>query len=328
MLSDVLRTVRLTGALFFPMEASSPWIDEVPSIAAFAPLVLPTAQHVVSYHVVRRGACWAGLAGGAPVRLDAGDILVVPHGDAYFMASSPDVPQGAPPDAALAFFRGMAMSSAPRVVIEGGGGAERTGIICGFLGCDVRPFNPVLASLPRMVHLRGGQPAPGNDRVAQIVELALAESREGGPGAKSVLLHLSEVLFVEVVRRYLQSVTPDQGGWLAGLRDPLVGRALAVLHERPADAWTLARLAREVGASRSALSDRFTHLVAQPPMRYLTHWRLQLAARLLADGAAKVSGVARDVGYESEAAFSRAFKKTSGASPATWRRRSASLAAR
>ena len=328
MLSDVLRTVRLTGALFFPMEASSPWVDEVPATAAFAPLVLPAAQHVVSYHVVRRGACWAGLAGGPPVRLGAGDILVVPHGDAYFMASSPDVPPGAPPDAVLAFFRAMAMSSAPRVVIEGGGGAERADIICGFLGCDVRPFNPVLASLPRIVHLRGGRPAPANDRVAQIVELALVESREGGPGAKSVLLHLSEVLFVEVVRRYLQDAAPGQGGWLAGLRDPLVGRALAVLHERPADAWTLARLAREVGASRSALSNRFTHLVAQPPMRYLTRWRLQLAARLLADGAAKVSGVARDVGYESEAAFSRAFKKTAGTSPAAWRRRSTSFAAR
>ena len=227
------------------------------------------------------------------------------------MSSAPDLrSSSAPADAVLGFFREMTMASAPRVVIEGGGGPARADIVCGFLGCDVRPFNPVLASLPRLVHLRSTSAVKGPDRLAQLIEFALAESREGTSGAKCVLLHLSEILFVEVVRQYLETLTAGHTGWLAGLRDPLVGHALARLHDRPADSWTLERLAREVGTSRSALADRFTHLVGQPPMRYLTQWRLQLAARMLSDGAAKVSAVAQDVGYESEAAFSRAFKKS------------------
>jgi AraC-like DNA-binding protein len=305
------------------MEISSPWVDEVPAASAFAALLLPGAQHVVSYHVVRRGECWAGLADGPPVHLETGDVLVVPQGDPYFMSSAPGLRAGASPDAVLTFFRQMALPSAPCVVIEGGGGPERADMVCGFLGCDVRPFNPVLASLPRLVHLRRAAAAPGRDRVGPLVDFALAESRQGGAGAKCVLLRLSEVLFVEVVRRYLEDLAEGQTGWLAGLRDPLVGQALARLHERPADAWTLDRLARGVGMSRSALADRFTHLMGEPPMRYLTRWRLQLAARLLSEGSAKVSSVALEVGYESEAAFSRAFKKLVGASPAGWRRRAA-----
>ncbi len=321
-LSDVLRTVRLTGALFFPLKASSPWVDEVPPASAFASLLLPRAQHVVSYHVVRRGACWAGLVNGPPLHLEAGDILVIPHGDSYFMSSAQDLrSSSAQADAVLTFFREMTMASAPRVVIEGGGGPERVEVVCGFLGCDIRPFNPVLASLPRVVHLRP-QTAKGSERLAQLIEFALAESRDGTSGAKCVLLHLSEILFVEVVRRYLETLTSGHTGWLAGLRDPLVGHALARLHDRPADSWSLERLAKEIGTSRSALADRFTHLVGQPPMRYLTQWRLQLAAGMLADGAAKVSAVAQDVGYDSEAAFSRAFKKFVGTSPAAWRQQS------
>ena len=323
MLSDVLRTVRLTGGLFFPMKVSSPWVDEVPAVSAFGALLLPRAQHVVSYHVVRRGACWAGLVDGPPLHMEAGDILVIPHGDSYFMSSAADLrSSNAPADAVLQFFREMTLASAPRVVVEGGGGPERADIVCGFLGCDVRPFNPVLTSLPRLVHLRRKSAVKGPGRLVQLIEFALAESREGTPGAKCVLLHLSEILFVEVVRQYLGTLTSGHTGWLAGLRDPVVGHAIARLHDRPSDSWTLERLAKEVGTSRSALADRFTHLLGKPPMRYLTQWRLQLAARMLSDGAAKVSAVAQDVGYESEAAFSRAFKKLAGSSPAAWRRQS------
>jgi AraC-like DNA-binding protein len=288
-----------------------------------ASLLLPRAQHVVSYHVIRTGSCWAGLLDEPPLCLETGDILVVPHGDAYFMSSAPDLYSTAPPtDAVLTFFRQMTTASAPTIVIEGGGGPERVDIVCGFLGCDVRPFNPVLESLPRVVHVRRTSDAAEPDRLAQLIEFALAESRQGDPGAKCVLLHLSEILFVEVVRRCVEAPAAEHTGWLAGLRDPLVGRALACLHDRPSEAWTLERLAKDVGASRSALADRFTHLVGRPPMRYLTEWRLQLATGLLSNGAAKVSAVARDVGYESEAAFSRAFKKRVGTSPAAWRRQS------
>jgi AraC-like DNA-binding protein len=318
-LSDVLRTVRLTGAVFFPMEVSSPWVDEVPAATRFAAIVSPGAQQIVSYHIVTEGACWAALLGGAPVRLVAGDILVIPHGDAYSMSSAPGLRSEAPPEEVLAFFREMAAGRLPAVVVEGGGGPERAKVICGFLGCDVRPFNPVLEALPRLIHLRRPDGAPARDRLEHVVEFALTESRLRRAGGRCVLLRLSEVLFVEVVRRHLDALPTEGSGWLAGLRDPIVGRALALLHDRPVHAWTLDALARDVGASRSTLADRFTKLVGQPPMRYLTQWRMQLAARLLSDGGAKVSAVALDVGYDSEAAFSRAFKKTVGMSPAAWR---------
>jgi len=321
-LSEVLRSVRLTGALFFPMETSSPWSDAIPDASALAPILLPGTQNVVSYHVVRRGACWAGLIDERPMRLETGDILVVPHGDAYYMSSAPGLRSDLSGDAVLAFFRQMTTPAAPRLVTEGGGGPDRAEIVCGFLGCDIRPFNPVLASLPRLVHLRRST-SEGQDRLTQLVEFALAESRHGGSGARCVLLRLSEVLFVEVVRRYLETLGAGHTGWLAGLRDPLVGHALALLHGRASEPWTLQRLAKEIGTSRSLLAERFTHLVGQPPMRYLTEWRLQLAARLLSDGGAKVSAVALDVGYDSEAAFSRAFKKAVGVSPSRWRRRAA-----
>ena len=318
-LSDVLHTVRLTGALFFPMEVSSPWVDEVPSAAEFTAIVLPGAQHVVSYHIIRRGRCWAGLRGDDPVPLDAGDVLVIPHGDAYTMASAPGLRSTMSVDEVLQFFRHMATAAAPLVVTEGGGGAERADVICGFLGCDIHPFNPVLEALPRVIYLRRQEGSSGG-RLTQLVELALAESHERRSGTRWVLLHLSELLFVEVVRRYLDSLAGDQTGWLAGLRDPVTGHALALLHNRPAEAWSLDRLAREIGVSRSTLSDRFSELVGQPPMRYLTRWRIQLACRRLHDDAAKISAVAFEVGYHSEAAFSRAFKTLVGTSPAAWRR--------
>jgi AraC-like DNA-binding protein len=319
-LSDVLRTVRLTGALFFPMEVSSPWVDEVPAATTFAPIVLPGAQHVVSYHIVTEGACWAALLGGPAVHLEAGDILVIAHGDPYTMSSAPGMRSEAPVDAVLTFFRQMATGGLPSVVIEGGGGPQRAKIVCGFLGCDIRPFNPVLETLPRLVHLRRPPASSAHHRLGHVIEFALAESRQRRSGGRCVLLRLSEVLFVEVVRRYLDARPAGHTGWLAGLRDPIVGHALALLHDRPVHAWTLERLARDVGISRSTLAERFTQFVGQPPMRYLAHWRMQLAARLLSDGTAKVSAVALDVGYDSEAAFSRAFKKIVGMAPATWRR--------
>jgi AraC-like DNA-binding protein len=316
-LSDVLRTVRLTGALFFPMEVSAPWVDEVPDAKDFAPIVLPGTQHVVSYHIVRQGHCWAALRGHAPVRLEAGDVLVIPHGDPYMMASAPDLRSTLAPDEVLGFFRHMATASAPLVVTEGGGG-ERGQVICGFLGCDVRPFNPVLEALPRVMYLR--RPDTRTDRLSQLVELALAESREQQSGTRCVLLHLSELLFVEVVRTHLDSLTDDDAGWLAGLRDPIAGRALALLHTSPTEEWSLERLAKEIGVSRSSLAERFSDVIGQPPMQYLARWRIQLACRLLSDQTSKVSAVALDVGYQSEAAFSRAFKTMTGASPAAWRR--------
>src|SRR5690606_31159543 len=291
--------------------------DAIPAADTFAQTLLPGAQHVVSYHVLVRGSCWATLHDAAAVRLDAGDILVVPHGDAYAMGSAPGMHGAASAEAVAAFFHQMATGSAPAVVIEGGGGPARTDLVCGFLACDVRPYNPVLAALPRLLRL---PKAASHDHLAYLIELALAESHDQRPGARCVLLRLSEVLFVELIRWHLAGLAPGQAGWLAGLRDPGVGRALAALHDRPAEAWTLQRLAREAGVPRPTLAARFARLVGVPPMRYLARWRMQLAARLLSDGTATIGEIAGRVGYESEAAFSRSFKRTAGRAPATWRR--------
>jgi AraC-like DNA-binding protein len=319
-LSDVLRTVRLTGALFFLTDASPPWRMELPDGRTLAPALLPRAQHVISYHVVTRGSCWGGLRSGAAIRLEPGDVLVLPRGDAYVMSTGPGARGGPGTAEILAFMREMAAGRLPFTVREDGGGSERLHLVCGFLGCDIRPFNPLLATLPRLLHVRGAAGQAG-DPLGQLIDFTLAESRQRRAGGECVRLRLSELMFVEVVRRYLATLPADQTGWLAGLRDHVVGRALALLHERPAEAWTLEQLARDVGLSRSALAERFAHFVGQPPMQYLARWRMQVAARLLADGVAKVSAVAVEVGYDSEAAFSRAFKRVAGVPPATWRNR-------
>jgi len=298
-LSDVLEAVKLTGALFFLVDARTPWVAEAPALPDLAPVILPRAQHVVSYHVVRQGNCWCESRGQAPLRLERGDVLVVPHGDAYQLASTCGLRTG--------------WSS------EGGSGPERLELVCGFLGCDALPFNPVLTALPTLlkVPLHGSS----GDRVNALLEFAVSESAAGRPGSRSVKLRIAELVFVEVLRSYLTTASDDGASWLGGLRDPVVGRALAQLHAQPARAWTLPELAHEVGASRTVLAERFTHFVGHPPMVYLTRWRMQLAAGRLAGGAAPVSAVACEVGYESEAGFCRAFKKVTGVTPGSWRSR-------
>lgn len=320
-LSDVLRTAKLTGALFFLIDAAPPWEVGVPDSKDFASIILPRVQHVISYHVVTRGKCWGALIGEPPVALAAGDILVFPHGDAYVMSSAPVEGHDVDVRSSMEFFRLMAAGRLPFMVTEGGSGAERLHLMCGFLGCDTRPFNPLLQTLPRMLHVPAAS-AQENDLLGRLIELTIAESRADRAGGDCIRLRLSELLFVEVVRRHLASLPTVQTGWLAGLKDRSVGRALALLHERPEHAWTLDELASAVGLSRSALAERFSGFVGQPPMQYLAQWRMQVAARLLADGAAKVAAVALQVGYSSEAAFSRTFKKVTGVSPADWRRRS------
>jgi AraC-like DNA-binding protein len=292
----VLQAVRLTGAVFFVTEASSPWVLEIPGGETLAPAILPGAQNVLSYHVVINGSGWGSLRDGPPVPLEAGDVLVFPHGDPYVMSIARGTRGGPAPAEILAFFRQLAAGGLPFTVVEGGGGSEKLDLVCGFLGCDARPFNPLLAALPRVLHVRRAC-APAEGPLGKLVDLTVAEAREKRAGGASVRLRLSELMFVEVVRQHLATLPAAQTG------------------------WTLPRLAREAGGSRSTLADRFTQLVGQPPMRYLACWRMQLAAKLLADGGAKVSAIASDVGYDSEAAFSRAFKKIVGVAPATWRQR-------
>lgn len=326
-LSDVLETVRLTGALFFLVDARTPWVAEAPAGPALAPVLLPRVQHVVSYHVIHEGACWCESPGQAPVRLEAGDAIVVPHGHEYALTSQPGLRTGYTPDQTLGWFRDMSAGRLPFVVREGGDGPGRIRVTCGFLGCDALPFNPVLAMLPPLwlIRMRAGD---DGDRLSRLLGFALEESRDRRVGSAAVLLRIAELVFVEVVRAHLTSLAPDAGGWLGGLRDPTVGQALARLHGEPSRAWTLEVLARELGVSRSVLAARFAHFMGQPPMVYLTRWRMQLASVRLLDPTSKVATVAHDVGYESEAGFSRAFKRATGVSPALWRRHPAASGGR
>lgn len=288
---------------------------------AFRAAVLPSAQQLISYHVVTQGTCWAGLRGAAPERFEAGDVLVVPHGHAYFLAEPADAAESCGHEQAVEFFRCMAAGEIPTMVNAGAGGATRTQFICGFLGCRSSPFNPVLAALPPMIHLRATMPASA--RMRPLIDFAVAELRDNARGTRGVLLRLAELMFVEVVRRQLEASAGTPAGWLAGLHDAVVARALAALHGEPARHWTLDALAAQAGTSRSVLAERFTQFVGQPPMQYLTQWRMQLAAHELAQPGSKLIAVAQAVGYESEAAFSRAFKRSAGLSPAHWRRRQA-----
>ena len=183
----------------------------------------------------------------------------------------------------------------------------------------MRPFNPLLGTLPRIIRIPS--PADDSDRLAALVDYALAVSTQPETGSRATLLRLSEFMFVEVIRRYVHSVDGDRSDWLSGLRDPVVARALHLLHTRLAMPWTLQTLAREVGCSRSTLAERFTSLIGVPPMQYLTRWRMQVASTRLLDGTQKTITIANEVGYDSDASFSRAFKREVGATPSQWRQR-------
>jgi len=303
-LSDVLRAVRLDGAFFYAVQASQPWSVEAVAAKELTPQVLPGAEHLISYHILTSGRCWGGLTGEPAVPLGPGDVIVFPHGDPHVMSSDPKLhSEPATP------------GRFPETVTLGDGEVTAT-FVCGFLGCDRRPFNPLVSTLPRQLHLPGLSSGWLQSFARQVVE----ESQARRVGADSVLTRLAELMFVEVLRRYIETLPAEQRGWLAGLRDDAIGRALGLLHGDPARAWTLDELAAGVAMSRSAFADRFTTLVGQPPMQYLTHWRMQLAAGRLAAGSAKVAAIAEQVGYESEEAFSRAFKRLMGVSPGAWRR--------
>jgi hypothetical protein len=265
-LSDVLETVRLTGALFFLVHARTPWVVEAPASDHLVPVIFPRAQHVISYHVISRGACWCESPGHTPVRLETGDVLLVPHGDRYQLASACGLRTGSSLEEALGWFQAMATGRLPFVVTEGGNGPERLEVVCGFLACDALPFNPVLNALPTLLRVRlQGDSA---SRLNSLIDFALSESHSARPGGRSVLLRVAELVFVEVLRSYLASAS-DGGNWLAGLRDPIVGRALARLHAAPSRPWTLPDLAREVHrvrfTGRSAFISRASGRVVRDP---------------------------------------------------------------
>ena len=308
-LSDVLRAVRLNGAFFYRVEARAPWSVSAVAARELAPRILPEAEHLISYHILLSGSCWGGLAGERQVLMQPGDVIVFPQGDPHFMSSAEGTIVDRTPYS-------TSPARYPDTQFVGPAGDGETTFVCGFLGCDVRPFNPLLASLPPRLHMSG----MAGGWLSQFPQQVVTESQAGRVGSETMLTRMAELMFVEVVRRHVEQLSPQQTGWLAGLRDPIVGAALAQLHERPQHPWSLAELAGTIATSRTVLAERFSEMVGVPPMLYLTRWRLQLAAEQLQRGSAKVLAIAMQVGYESEAAFSRAFKRETGMSPAAWRK--------
>ena len=315
-LSDVLRAVKLNAAVYFLIDASTPYCVDIPHTDTYRSILQAGAAHMMSYHVIVEGAGIAAVPGCEPIEYTAGDVILFPQGDGYKMGTAADTPPEFTADETLDFFQALAAGTLPFVIPEGGGGLPKTKVICGFLGCDPGPFNPLLVHLPRLLRVRWS----GSGLLDRLIELTMAEVHAGRTGADAIRLGLSELMFVETLRHYIATADSEEMSWLAALRDPVTARALAAIHHAPAHDWTLAALAAESAASRSVLAERFSAQTGLAPMQYLTRWRMQLAARRLTDGNTSISSIAHDVGYASEAAFSRGFKKLTGQSPSAWRK--------
>lgn len=323
-LSDLLRSVRIRGAVFYYVSCRDQWSAQAPPAGEIAAAVLPGCEHVMEYHMMAKGSGWAAVAGEPPVKLAAGDIVLFPQGDSHVLSSAPGVEplrqtaewvfarRNDPKPMPISYHHGVLNAGTPLPVAE----ADSI-MVCGFLGCDLKPFNPLVAALPRILHLPASH---AGGWVSRVIDQAVIESNNPRPGGDAVLERLSEMMFVDAARRYLDDLPDDATGWLAGLRDRFVGKALERMHESPEQAWTVDELAHEVGLSRSALHERFIKFLGHPPMQYLANWRIQLGARLLRESNRNVATIALDVGYDSEAAFARAFKRMVGMPPAAWRR--------
>jgi AraC-like DNA-binding protein len=319
-LSEVLKVVKLQGALFYNGEFSSPWRFYSPDSRAVAPYVAPAARHVIIYHLLTEGRASARLVDGHRLILEAGDIVIFPHGDAHILENGPatkavDMEQ----ELARIFAQGLKRSSL-------GGGGEITKFVCGFMACEARTSQIFLSGLPPVFKVSIRNDASGR-WLENSIRFSVNEADASRAGGEAVLAKLSEVLFIETLRAYIAHLPAEQTGWLAGARDSEVGKTLALMHRNPAHPWTIASLAKEAGVSRSVLAERFRHYLNEPPMGYLTRWRLQLGAQMLASTSHSVAQIASEVGYESEAAFNRAFKREFEVPPARYRSQSKSTQA-
>lgn len=308
-LSDVLRVIRLTGAVFIDVDAKAPWSARTPPARTLLPLVMPGADHLMSFHIVTEGIVWA-VTDREELQLPTGTIIVFPQGTSHVVCSDPALPHSDGLDP----FR-LRSSAAPPYRIRGGGiGPDRSRMICGFFGCDAKPFNPLLTALPDVITSDAASENAGD--LGLFYRLAVAEANASSPGGAATLVRLCELMLIEAIRRYLQNSNVSQG-WLAGLSDSQIGRALTAIHSNPTHGWTVEALAREAALSRTVFADRFNALINETPMAYVAGWRMQLAALRLAEGGT-VAAAAAEAGYDGEASFSRAFKRSTGHSPASW----------
>jgi AraC-like DNA-binding protein len=311
-LSDVLRVVRLSGGVFLEAEFTAPWCISGKVSPEDCQPILAAPRHVIAFHFVASGRMQLRTEGADPIEVRAGESVLLPHNDIHHFGSELTLS----PVPAREIVQPAKDGGLARMVH--GGGGEPTRLVCGFLGSEV-PFNPLILALPKLLKLDLRATAAGA-WIENSFRFAASEISAGRLGSTTVIAKLSELLFVEAVSRFVESLPAEQRGWLAGLRDAHVGRALALLHARPSEQWTAESLARAVGLSRSVFAERFSSLVGQPPMQYLALWRMHMAAQRLREGRGSVAQIGFEIGYAAEAAFSRAFKRQFGTSPATWRK--------
>jgi AraC-like DNA-binding protein len=315
-LSDVLKTIRLEGAVYLNAEFTAPWCVQAQYGLPAIRRRLPGADHVAFFHYFVQGGCKVPLPGGGELEVSEGDLLLFPHGDRQVQLMGSDL-KLEPVDAGTVM-DDAALASGEVFALRHGGGGTATRVVCGYVGCSRSVSRPLFDALPAVLRIPVGD-EPASAMLRELLRAGVRESAAARPGAESLLAKLSELMFVEALRRYVGDLPPGGRGWLAGVRDLHVGRALAAMHGDPARAWTVEELARASALSRSALAERFAELVGEPPIQYLMRWRLALAAQALRSGAEPMARVAERSGYESVAAFSRAFKREFGVPPAAWR---------
>lgn len=310
-LSEVLRMIRLQGALCLNGRFHEPWCLDAPRGAELAAVLCPGAEGLALLHLVLEGRCWIQLPGGEPIPLQAGDVATVPRGNAHLIGSGL---QHAPVER-----RHALPVRLPEVAsVRYGGDGDPCMLVCGWFAYEPGVPNPVLAALPSVFRVAVGR-RPAGSWIEASIRYALQEAAAGQPGSTAVAARVAESLFVEALRGYLDDLPPEHTGWFAGLRDPQVGRCVALMHAHPGRPWSVEALAQQVNLSRSVLAERFSGLLGTPPMQYLKRLRLALAARMLSSEGGNLIQVAEAVGYESEASFSRAFKSEYGVPPGAWR---------
>jgi len=312
-LSEALNSVRMTGAIFYRAECTSPWGFAIPPLREYAHLLAPGTERVVSYHLMTEGDAVARFGDGHEVPITAGDVLIVPHGDPHVILNG-RAPRIIDADGTLDRYLAGDLST-----LQIGGGGEVTRFVCGFFGCERHADRLFLSGLPMVIKTNLRDDVAGQWLEHSMCHL-VTEADGGRPGRSALLSKMAEALFIEALRRYMEQLPAEQTGWLAAARDKIVGAAIAAIHRTPDRQWTLESLAKEAATSRSVLTERFASFLGEPPLAYLAMWRMQLAARRLQTSRDTVLQVALEVGYESETAFIRAFKREFGLPPAKYRR--------
>jgi AraC-like DNA-binding protein len=310
-LLEVLRSVRLKGGVFLDARFTAPWCVHTNIVAEDCGAFPVKPPLLIAYHFVIAGKVLVSVAGEPTLDVRAGEIVLLPRNDVHTLASG----TGLVPVSARQLIQPSADGGLAR--ISHGGGGEPAQIVCGFLGSE-DSYNPLIATLPRILKLDVRE-GVSREWVEASVRFAAGELTAGRFASSSLMARLSELLFVEAMRQYSATFSDQEAGWLKGVVDPQVGRALAAIHHNITSPWSADSLAKEVSMSRSAFVDRFTTLVGMPPIRYLTVWRLQAAKRILRETSKTIAQLAQEVGYGSDEAFSRAFKREFGLSPSRWR---------